>query len=39
MIENNNSAQTIFESLNPATAYSFSISMQTLPTKDKWRIR
>lgn len=39
MIENNNSTQAIFESLNPATAYNFSISAKTLPTKDKWRIR
>jgi hypothetical protein len=39
MIDNNNSTQTIFESLNPATVYNFSISTQILPTKDKWRIR
>ena len=39
MIENDNSTQTIFESLNPATSYNFSISAQTLPTKDKWRIK
>jgi hypothetical protein len=39
MIENNNDTQKIFESLNPATTYDFSISTQTLPTKNKWRIR
>ena len=39
MLENDNSTQTIFESLNPATSYSFSISERTLPTKDKWRIK
>jgi hypothetical protein len=39
MVEADNGTQIIYESLNPATAYSFSISTQTLPTKDKWRIR
>ncbi len=39
MLENDNSTQTIFESLNPATSYNFSISERTLPTKDKWRIK
>jgi hypothetical protein len=39
MIENDNSTKTIFESLNPATSYNFSISAKTLPTKDKWRIK
>jgi hypothetical protein len=39
MIENNNDTQKILESLNPATTYDFSISTQTLPTKNKWRIR
>jgi len=39
MVEADNRTQIIYESLNPATAYSFSISTQTLPTKDKWRIR
>lgn len=39
MIENDNGTQPIFESLNPATNYDFSISAQILPTKDKWRIR
>ncbi len=39
MLENDNNTQTIFESLNPATSYNFSISERTLPTKDKWRIK
>ncbi len=39
MLEKDNSTQTIFESLNPATSYNFSISERTLPTKEKWRIR
>ncbi len=39
MIDNDNGTQTIFDSLNPATTYEFSISEQTLTTKDKWRIR
>lgn len=39
MVENNNGTQTIYESLNPASTYNFSISAQTLPTKEKWRIR
>ncbi len=39
LIENDSGTQIIFESLNPVTTYDFSISAQTLPTKDKWRIR
>ena len=39
MVETDNGTQKIYESLNPATTYSFSISAQTLPTKNKWRIR
>jgi len=39
MIENGNGTQAIFESLNPATTYNFSISANTLASKEKWRIR
>lgn len=39
MLETDNDTQTIFETLNPATTYSFSISEQILPTKVKWRIK
>jgi hypothetical protein len=39
MLEDNSDTGKIFESLNPATTYNFSISAQTLPTKEKWRIR
>lgn len=38
MIVPDNETQMIFESLNPATSYDFSISEQILTTKDKWRI-
>jgi hypothetical protein len=39
MLENKNDTGKIYDSLNPATTYNFSISAQTLPTKTKWRIR
>lgn len=38
MVESNNT-KAIYESLNPATTYNFSISEQILSTKDKWRIK
>lgn len=38
MLESNNT-KAIYESLNPATTYKFSISEQILSTKDKWRIK
>ena len=38
MLPTDNNTQTIFESLNPATTYNFSISEHILPTKKKWRI-
>lgn len=39
MLKNNIETQILFESLNPVTSYSFSISEKTLPTKTKWRIK
>lgn len=38
MVESNNT-KSIYESLNPATTYKFSISEQILSTKDKWKIK
>lgn len=39
LIDEGNETQTIFESLNPATSYKFSISEQVLSTKEKWNIK
>lgn len=39
ILYNTTEAQVIFDSLNPATKYNFSISEQTLPNKEKWNIR
>ena len=36
---NENEAQSLFQSLNPATKYIFNISGQTLPNKPKWNIQ
>ena len=38
MLKADNNTKSIYESLNPATTYNFSISKNILPTKDKWRI-
>ena len=39
MLEMDNDTLAIFETLNPATTYKFSISEQILPTKEKWKIK
>lgn len=36
---NDNEAESIFKTLNPASKYSFSITQKTLPNKQKWYIK
>lgn len=39
LLDSNNDTKAIFDTLNPASTYKFSISDKTLPTKEKWKIK